>query len=215
VIEVLLPAVATVSDLAGVRFGRTRRDLRALRGQGIRSHLVQLEPAILLHAGSGVPARVAGGLLASAVQQRLTSADRLLMWLQRLQPLPGAPLLRATLFDIRGGAESMAEVDLGRICRRSGLVVPDRQRRRKDRGGRWRWTDAEWDLPDGRTLVLEVDGGFHMEVEHWSADLKRQRQITTARRTVVRATAFELRHEPQSVVDDLRALGVPKARGRS
>lgn len=214
-IEVMVPALATVSDLEGVRFIRTRRDLKALRGQGIRDHLVQLEPAILLRAGSGMPARAAGGVLAAAVQQRLTSADRLIQWLERLHPLPRATLLRGTLLDIRGGAESMAEIDLGRICRRAGLAAPDRQRRRKDREGRWRWTDAEWDLPDGQTLVLEVDGAFHMDVQHWSADLKRQRKISTARRTVVRATAFELRLEPQSVVDDLRALGVPKAQRRS
>lgn len=54
----------------------------------------------------------------------------------------------------------------------------------------------------GRTLVLEVDGAFHMEVEHWAADVARQRRITTATRTVVRATAIELRLEPQSVAAD-------------
>jgi hypothetical protein len=123
--------------------------------------------------------------------------------------LPRSKLLRSLLLDIQGGAESMAEIDLGRICRRFGLAPPARQRRRKDREGRWRWTDAEWDLPDGRTLVLEVDGGFHMEVEHWTADVRRQRKITDPRRTVVRATALELRLEPTSVVDDLSALGVP------
>jgi hypothetical protein len=212
-IDVMVPNVTAVSPLAGVRFVRTRRNLQELRGRGVRSHLAQLEPAIILRAAAGLPERVAGGLVASAVQQRLTSADQLLSWVDRLQPLPRARFLRSLLLDIRGGAESMAEIDLGRICRRSGLAAPDRQRRRRDRDGRWRWTDAEWDLADGRTLVLEVDGSFHMEVEHWGADVKRQRKITTARRTVVRATALELRLEPESVVEDLRALGVPNRRG--
>ena len=103
----------------------------------------------------------------------------------------------------------MAEIDLGVVCRRGGLLAPTRQRRRTDRLGRVRYTDAEWDLPDGRTLVLEVDGAFHMEVEHWSADLARQRAVTSPRRTVVRCTALELRLQPESVVADLRALGVP------
>lgn len=211
-LEVMVHAGTSIAHLEGVgdvRFVRTRRDLRVLRGRGLRQHLVQLEPAVLLRAAVGIPERAAGGLVASVVQQRLTSADRLLMWLERLQPLPRNRLLRSLLFDIRGGAESMAEIDLGRICRSSGLVGPDRQRRRKDRNGRWRWTDAEWDLPDGRTLVLEVDGAFHMEVEHWTADVRRQRKISTPDRTVVRATALELRLEPRSVTDDLRALGVP------
>lgn len=209
-VEVLVPARANVAELDGVTFIRTRRDLEVLRGRGLRSHLVQLEPAILLRASSGIPQRVAGGLVASAVQQRLTSADRLLTWLGRLQPLPGNRFFRSLLHDIRGGAESMAEIDLGKVCRRAGLASPDRQRRRKDREGRWRWTDAEWDLPDGSTLVLEVDGAFHMEVQHWISDLKRQRKITSRTRTVVRATALELRLEPQSVVEDLCALGVPR-----
>ena len=63
--------------------------------------------------------------------------------------------------------------------------------------------------------MLEVDGAFHMEVEHWAADVKRQRKITTPRRTVIRATALELRLEPEGVVEDLRALGVPERSGRA
>ena len=209
VIEVLVPHAAEIAPLDGVSVTRTRRDLRAIAGRGLHSHVAQLEPALLLRASAGLPERAAGGLLASAVQQRLASADRLLTWVPRLQPLPRAKLLRQLLLDIRGGAESMAEIDLGRICRRFGLAAPDRQRRRKDRGGRWRWTDAEWDLRDGRTLVLEIDGAFHMEVQHWDEDVKRQRRITSPTRTVVRATALELRLEPEDVVTDLRALSVP------
>jgi hypothetical protein len=109
----------------------------------------------------------------------------------------------------------MAEIDLGVVCRRAGLVAPTRQRRRTDRLGRVRYTDAEWDLPDGRTLVLEVDGAFHMDVEHWSADLARQRSVTTPLRTVVRCTALELRLQPDAVTADLRALGVPSRVVRS
>ena len=208
-IEVVVPHGTAVADLDGFRFTRTRRDLQALRGHGIRGHLMRLEPAVLLRGASGMPERVSGGLLASVVQQRLTSADNLLAWLARLQPLPRAELMRGVLHDVRGGAESMAEIDLGRICSRVGLVQPARQRRRKDRGGRWRWTDAEWDLPGGGVLVLEVDGAFHMEVEHWTADVKRQRKVAGPGRTLVRATALELRLDPEDVVDDLRALGVP------
>lgn len=213
VIEVLVPHGTEVGRMDGVSIVRTRRDLTHLAGRGINAHLVQLGPALLLRASAGMPERTAGGLLASAVQQRLVSADGLLDWLPRLHPLPRAKLFRSLLLDVRGGAESMAEIDLGRACRRAGLAAPDRQRPRRDREGRRRWTDAEWDLPDGRTLVLEVDGAFHMELEHWGADLKRQRRITTPSRTVVRATALELRLEPEVVMEDLRALGVPQKRG--
>ena len=208
-VEVLLPCRSEVAPLAGARFVRTRRDLGLLRGRGIRSHLLQVEPAVLLRAADEPHARTACGLVAASVQQRLTRADRLLTWLPLLQPLPRAALLRAVLSDIAGGAESMAEIDLGAVCRRSGLAPPTRQCRRRDRSGRVRYADAEWELPDGRTLVLEVDGAFHMEVAQWTADLARQRSVTTPTRTVVRCTALELRLDPDSVVAYLRALGVP------
>jgi very-short-patch-repair endonuclease len=57
-------------------------------------------------------------------------------------------------------------------------------------------------------LVLEVDGSFHMEVTQWVAGLRRDRRLTSADRVVVRASAFEVRHEPGEVARDLVALGV-------
>ena len=72
----------------------------------------------------------------------------------------------------------------------------------------FRWTDAEWDLPDGRTLVLEVDGSFHLDVLQAGEDAKRSRRITSWRRVVVRCTAYELTHEPHEVAADLIALGL-------
>ena len=208
-VEVVVPARCTVAPLPGVTVTRTRRPLEGLRGRGIQAHLLRLEPALLLFASREASPRTGCAVLAASVQQRLTSPGRLLLTLDELAPLPRSALLRATLHDVAGGAESMAEIDLGVVCRRAGLQPPVRQRRRRDRQGRFRYTDAEWDLPDGRTLVLEVDGAFHMEVEHWSADLARHRKVSNAQRTVVRCTALELRLEPESVVEDLFALGVP------
>ena len=86
---------------------------------------------------------------------------------------------------------------------------PDRQCIRKDRAGKRRWTDCEWNLPDGTTLVLEVDGSFHIEVRQQGDDYKRARRIATKHRIVVRCTAYELRHETEEVAADLIALGVP------
>jgi hypothetical protein len=125
----------------------------------------------------------------------------------RLTPLLRARLLRRILLDIEGGAHSLAEIDVRRMCRRAGLRLPDRQRPRRDREGRQRFTDCEWDLGDGRVLVLEVEGGFHAEVEHFNDDLERQRKLTTAHRIVLRCGALELRDTPESVAEDLIALG--------
>ena len=80
-VEVVIPAGTAVAPLPGVTFTRSRRDLPRLRARGIRGHLLQLEPAVLLRAAQEASMRAACGLLAATVQQRLTSAGRLLAWL--------------------------------------------------------------------------------------------------------------------------------------
>ena len=77
-----------------------------------------------------------------------------------------------------------------------------------DRTGRIRWTDAEWDLPDGTVLVLEIDGAFHSDVLQAADDARRSRRLTTPTRMVVRCTAYEVTHEPHEVALDLIALGL-------
>lgn len=73
-----------------------------------------------------------------------------------------------------------------------------------------RFTDCEWLLSDGRTLILEVDGSFHMEVEHWEDDLARQRGLARLDRIIVRCSTRELRDTPDLVARDLLQLGVPR-----
>ena len=104
---------------------------------------------------------------------------------------------------MQGGATSLAELDINRMCRRFGLPTPARHVRRRDASGRRRFTDCEWVLPDGTVLVLEVDGAFHMDVEHWEDDIARQRGLSRPGRIVVRCTARELRDTPETVVRDL------------
>jgi hypothetical protein len=213
-VEILVPITTTVAPLPGVSFTRTRRDLSCLRLGGINSHLLRIEPAVLMYAAERrCSKRAGGGLLAATVQQRLTSAARLQHWLDQLAPLPKSALFRELLTDIAGGSESMAEVDLVKACRRFGLPLPDRQRRRRDRDGRPRWTDAEWQVAGGRTVVLEVDGGFHLDVQHWTGDIRRQRKVSAPHRSLLRCTAWELRVEPKSVVEDLVAHGVVRVSG--
>ena len=209
-ITVLVDDELAFEPVSGVRFFRSRRPFELLRDDSSALPLCRLEPALLLWAAYDAPPRAAHAVLASAVQQRLTSAPSLLEWVDLLKPLRRAPAFRETLADVGGGAESGAELDVARMCRGFRLVQPSRQRGRRDRGGRRRWTDCEWDLEDGSVLVLEVDGSFHMDVEHWDADLKRSRRLTTRDRTIVRCSAYELRHETVEVVSDLLALGVPR-----
>jgi hypothetical protein len=210
-ITVLVDDELAFEPVDGVRFFRSRRPFEVLRSPRPGIPSARLEPAVLLWAGYDAPVRAAHGVLAAVVQQRLTSAERLLEWVDLLQPLRRARSFKRTLSDVAGGAHSGAELDVRRMCHRFGLRLPDRQHPRRDRAGKRRWTDCEWDLPGGCLLVLEVDGSFHMETMEWNADLKRARSITTRQRLVVRCSAFELRHEMDEVARDLIALGVPRA----
>ena len=209
-VTVLVDDELAFEPVEGVRFFRSRRPFELLRSTRAGIPRAQLEPALLLWGGYDAPLRAAHGSLAAAVQQRLSTPDRLLSWIETLHPLRRARGFRSTVGAIAGGAHSGAEIAVGRVCRQFGIRPPARQRRRTDRSGRVRWTDCEWDLPDGEVLVLEVDGSFHVEVMQWNADLKRARSLTTRKRIIVRCSAFELRHEPEDVARDLIALGVPR-----
>jgi very-short-patch-repair endonuclease len=80
---------------------------------------------------------------------------------------------------------------------------------RRDSAGRRRYLDAEWLLPTGEIVVLEVDGSHHLDIANWQEDMKRERSVVVSRRWVLRATTFEIRLEAATIAADLRALGVP------
>jgi hypothetical protein len=210
-ITVLVDDELAFEPVDGVDFFRSRRSFELLEAHHSGIPCCQVEPAVLMWAGYDATERAAHAVLASAVQQRLTTAARLQEWINKLRPLRRAPAFRATLHDIDGGSHSSIERDLLRLCRRHGLERPIRQVPRRDSAGARRWTDCEWTLADGRVLILEVDGSFHMEVEHWSADKRRGRRLTGPGRVIIGCTAYEVRHEPDELASDLRFLGVPSA----
>lgn len=211
-VTIVVPRGATIGrPIAGIRFVETRRDLPMMRTASRGLPLMRLEPAILHFAAYQRSTRTAEGALAAVVQQGLTTPTALLRWVERMAPLRWGGRFRAALREIEGGAHSAAELDVRRMCRQFGLAPPHRQVKRLDAAGRVRYTDCEWRLGEGRTLVLEIDGGFHMEVEYWEDDLARQRALSARNRTVVRCTSRELRDEPATVARDLHNLGVPRA----
>jgi len=193
----------------GVDFFRSRRPFSLLLDPRPGIPTARLEPSVLLFAGYEAVPRAAHGAIAAVVQQRLTTVERMVEWVDVLKPLRWAKPFKRTLGDIAGGAHSGAELDVRRMCRRFSIPQPDGQRPRFDRAGRRRWTDCEWHLPDGTTLVLEVDGPFHLDVLEAMSDHRRARRITTRDRIVVRCSAYEVRHEAAEVAADLIALGLP------
>lgn len=211
-ITVLVPAALAVPrPLPGYRFIRSTRDLTAIRSRTAPVPACRAAIAVLLWASGQRNDRVIRGVLAAMVQQRRSTPATLLRELESLGRVPHASTMRSTLIQISGGAQSTAELDVRRMCRAARIALPARQVKRYDADGRARFTDCEWPLPGGRVLVLEVDGSFHMEVEHWEDDIARQRALSAAGRIVVRCTANELRDRPEQVARDLVRLGVPRA----
>ncbi|WP_377638872.1 hypothetical protein [Oryzobacter terrae] len=209
-VTVLVDDELSFAPVDGISYTRTRRAPALLRAPRAGIPTCRLEPAVLMFAADEPSERTALGAVVATVQLRLTTTQRLAEWTRLLRPLRRAPLIRELLGEVAGGSHSMGEVDLVRLCRSWGIRPPRRQTRRRDRSGRVRFTDAEWDLPDGRVLVLEVDGGAHLDLVSYGLDVKRQRRLTTPGRVVIRCTTAELRHEPLEVVGDLMALGVPR-----
>ena len=193
----------------GIRVARTRRPIELFRDPAGLIPRWRIEPAVLHFAAYQRSRRTAQGVIAAAVQQRLTTPDRLILTVEQMRPLRWARMFKQVIGDIAGGSQSLAELDVLRLCRSQGLRPPDRQVERRDAAGRVHFSDCEWRLADGRVLVLEIDGAFHMDVDHWEDDLARQRGLTDPQRIVIRCTAREVRDEPDRVGADLRRLGVP------
>jgi hypothetical protein len=106
---------------------------------------------------------------ARPVQQRLTSADALRAAIAAAPRIRHRAALMAAVEDIAMGAHALSEIDFARLRRRHGLPEPVRQQVRRDPSGRRRYLDALWVLPDGRRVVVEVDGALHIQVLRRSA----------------------------------------------
>ncbi|MGI8696370.1 MAG: hypothetical protein ACR2JQ_06930, partial [Mycobacteriales bacterium] len=110
-------------------------------------------------------------VLAAGVQQRLVRPDALRRQLQRPGPTPHRRLLLLAVDDIQGGAQSLAEIDGVRLCRRARLPLPAPQLVRTDPAGRRRYLDLPWPQYG---VVAEIDGALHLRPRTWWADMDRQ-----------------------------------------
>lgn len=156
--------------------------------------------------------RTAAGLVTAVVQQGLTTVALLAEALDVAGPIRHAPLLRATLHDIEGGAQSLAEIDFGKLCRRYELPEPERQVVRLDGDGHRRYLDALLTAPDGREVGVEIDGAHHREADQWDRDLDRGNEISIGGTLVLRFSATTVRTQPGRVAAQLRrALDIERA----
>lgn len=148
--------------------------------------------------------RAACGLLCAAVQQRLTTADRLLHALRQAGRVRHCVILRAVLVDIAGGAQALSEVDFGRFLAANGLPTPHRQSIRLDGSGKRRYLDVELEGPDGQILHIEVDGALHLLVNNYWSDMDRDNELMLAGTRLLRFPSVSWRLEPEKVADQIR-----------
>ena len=84
------------------------------------------------------------------------------------------------------------------------------QTRRIDALGGRRRTDAEFRLPDGRLVIVEIDGVGHLAVDAWHADLARHNALTVSTGgLILRVTGWEVRNNPDAFFGLLAPL-VPR-----
>jgi hypothetical protein len=157
--------------------------------------------------------RAAAGLLAAVVQQGKTSAKHLLGELRDAGAVRHCRLIRTVLQDIEGGAQALTEVDLARVCRRYGLLVPERQVVRLDSHGKRRYVDARVSAPNGRSVLVEVDGALHLVATTYWQDMLRLNEILIRGVPVLRFPSVALHLDEATVGNQLRrACGLDPVR---
>jgi hypothetical protein len=170
-------------DLVGAGLPRTRPAIAAVRGA--------------LWAKSD---RQAALVLVMAVQQRLVTVEALTESMASVKRDRRRRLLLVVLSDLRGGTQSLGELDFARLCRRAGLPEPDRQVLHDLGHGRV-YVDAEWTAFE---LLVEIDGIHHAEAPTLIADALRQNDLTNDRTIVLRFPVLGLRTDPDRFLAQIR-----------
>lgn len=200
-IHLVVPRGVRTTAFPGVVVHESRRhtadDIGRFRGLPVHS----VSRAAIDAAAWSRSSRTALGLLSAVVQQGLTTTDLLHDALDVAGAIRHRKLMRLGLADIAGGSDSLAEIDFVRLCRRAGLPEPHRQSRRQDARGRTRFLDVEWKLPDGRRLLVEIDGMGHIDPLRWYDDLMRTAELPTDdSQILIRIPSTAARLEPDRIM---------------
>jgi hypothetical protein len=202
-VHVLIPAGSRPVAIPRVQWHESRRFTAADIAPGSAPPVVRVGRAIVDTAAWTQSPRGACAAMVASVQQRLVSAGALRAELALAGQIRHGALLRGVLADIEGGADSLSEIDIGKLARRAGLPPPIRQAFRVDSDGRRRFLDADFEA-----FAVEVDGGFHIQVRAAWADAHRQNALVIGGDRILRFPSVAIRVDPDSVVAQLRAAGV-------
>jgi hypothetical protein len=209
-IHVLVPRGARVRRPAGLHLRVHYTDRWSPDTMHAARRLHRPAHAAVLAAASFERPRPACGVLAAVVQQRLVRPGDLIAAVQDQPRVRHRGAQLAAAYDIEQGAHALSEIDLGRLCRSAGLPMPTRQAVRVTADGLRRYVDGQWTRPDGRRVVVEVDGALHLIAKRWWDDQLRQNEFVLQDDLVLRYPSVVLRCERPIVVSQLRrALLVP------
>lgn len=173
-----------------VRYHRLREQPRLLGSAAPRAH----PAAAAVRAASWARSdREAAFVLSATVQQRLARVDDMAAVLETLGRTPRRRRIAELLVDIRGGSESVGELDFVRECRRRRLPLPDRQVVRRHSRGHYR-LDVLWEAAG---LAVEVDGAHHFVGDQPTSDALRQNDLVVEGIRVMRIPRIALRVDPE------------------
>jgi hypothetical protein len=167
---------------------------------------VTTAPRTLLDLGAVLGRTAVEASISEALRRRLTTVERLRLYLEGTggKGRRGAKVLGSILRSLEGTRpESVLELRLIRLLRRSGLPQPASQFSVSDRGRLVARVDLAY--PEIR-LAIEADGyrhhGGHAD---WKRDLARRNALTGLGWHVVHFTWEDLSTRPDSVVRQVRA----------
>jgi hypothetical protein len=177
---------------------------------------VRIERALVDAAAWAAADKVACGLLAAGVQQRLTTPERLEAQMSLSGQVHRKRLLSAVLTDICGGAQALSEVAFAGYCRRRGLPKPELQAVRLDASGRRRYLDAGFRRRDGSLLAVEIDGALHLLAATYWSDMNRGNELVIAGTDTLRFPSWLIHADDPRVAEQIRrALGLSVLDGPS
>lgn len=181
VIRVSVPRGVRAVRARGLDVRRTRRWCsQDLAPSGVRR--TRVEVAAVRGALWAVSDKQAALIITMAVQQGLTTAEKVGAALVAVRRDRRRALLHGLVLDLIGGVRSIGELEFAQECRRRGLPEPTRQSVRKGRNGRY-YLDIEW---ADFGVVVEIDGIHHQAAAAVVDDALRHNEIALEGATVLR-----------------------------
>lgn len=190
-VRVSVPRGARIRRGKGLDIRQTRRwcpdDLVLAGLPRTRNEVAAIRAALWARSN-----RQAALLLTMAVQQGLTTAERLGVEMLRIRRDRRRAFIHEVLLDLLGGARSLGELDFARTCRSRGLPEPTRQVVRRGPHGRY-YLDVCW---EAWGVVVEIDGIQHTWAGVVVGDALRHNDVTLQHHKVLRFPLLGLRVAP-------------------